>query len=36
MDNAESLLLKLHAADVRGQMRDFREAVDANGAPLAV
>jgi hypothetical protein len=36
LDAAEALLLKLHAAGVRGQMRDFREAVDANRAALAV
>jgi hypothetical protein len=36
LDAAEALLLKLHAAGVRGQLRDFHESVDANRAALAV
>lgn len=36
LDRAEALLAQLHGAGVRGQSRDFREAVDANRAALAV
>lgn len=36
LDAAEALITKLHAAGVKGQQRDFHEAVDANRAALAV
>ena len=36
LDAAEAFLDQLHAAGVRGQLRDFKECVDANRAALAV
>lgn len=36
LDAAEDLLTRLHAAGVRGQLRDFCESVEANRAALAV
>lgn len=36
LDQAESLLSRLHAAGIRGQHRDFSEAIDANRAALNV
>ncbi len=36
LDAAGSLLVKLHSAGVRGQLRDFRESVDVNRAGLSV
>jgi hypothetical protein len=36
LDFAEELLGRLHAAGVRGQLRDFSECVEANRAALAV
>lgn len=36
LDQAESLLSRLHAAGVRGQGRDFSNVVDANRAALSV
>ncbi len=36
LDQAESLLAKLHAAGVRGQGRDFTESIDVNRAAIAV
>lgn len=33
---AESLLAELHSSGIKGQLRDFREAIDANRAALAV
>jgi hypothetical protein len=36
LDEAEELLERLHAVGVRGQLRDFKECVEANRAALAV
>lgn len=36
LDSAEELLTRLHAAGVRGQLRDFRECVEANRAAITV
>jgi hypothetical protein len=36
LDDAETLLDQLHAAGVRGGVRDFKECIDANRAALAV
>jgi hypothetical protein len=36
LDRAEALLTRLHGLGVRGQLRDFRESIDANRAALAV
>lgn len=36
LDAAESLLLNLQGVGVRGQMRDFRDAIDVNRAALSV
>lgn len=36
LDKAETLLTRLHAAGVRGQARDFHDAIDVGRAALAV
>jgi hypothetical protein len=36
LDAAEVLLAELHAAGVKGQLRDFRECIDVNRAALSV
>ena len=36
LDVADTLLATLHAAGVKGQLRDFRECTDVNRAALSV
>jgi hypothetical protein len=36
LDAADTLLLQLHGASVNGQLRDFRDSLDATRAALAV
>jgi hypothetical protein len=36
LNDAETLLARLHAAGIKGQLRDFREIIDVNRAALSV
>ena len=36
LDAAEELLARLHSVGVKGQLRDFRESIDANHAAINV